>query len=147
MLHARGSRRSGCSTVGKGTVDEKRSVRSNVDDALVQAVIAAIADETVQVRGIIVVVASANGVLSAAADDVASLVLVGGLVMITVLVGIVVHVGAVQPETGPEGESTSDEDEGKDAGTTSTTSPVRSGSTTAVVSTSTIGRRRARTSL
>jgi hypothetical protein len=87
------------------------------DDGLVEGLPAAVADELVVVSGIAVVVAAADLVLAATADDVTDLIPVARVVVEVVLVRVGVHVCAVEPDAGPEGEGAADQDEGEDAST------------------------------
>lgn len=125
--------------VGEGSVDEDGDVSlvlGDGDDGFVESLPAAVADELVVVSGIVVVVASANLVSAASTHDVADLILVARVVVEVVLVGVGVHVGAVQPDAGPEGEGAADQDEGEDAGAgASVSGSVGSDGTTGVVST------------
>lgn len=93
--------------VGEGAVDEncRGAVDlGDVDNRFVEGVVAAIADELVVVRGRVVVVASADSVAGAAANDIAGLVRPARRVVEAVRVIVVVHVRAVQPDAGPEGD-------------------------------------------
>lgn len=126
-------------TIGEGSVDEDGDVSlvlGDGDDGLVEGLPAAVADELVVVSGIVVVVASANLVSAASAHDVADLILVARVVVEVVLVGVGVHVCAVQPDAGPEGEGAAYQDEGEDAGAgASVSGSVGSDGTAGVVST------------
>lgn len=125
--------------VGEGSVDEDGDVSlvlGDGDDGLVESLPAAVADELVIVGGIVVVVASANLVSAASANNVADFILVARVVVEVVLVGVGVHVCAIQPDAGPEGEGAAYQDEGEDAGAgASVSGSVGSDGTAGVVST------------
>lgn len=125
--------------VGEGSIDEDGDVSlvlGDGDDGLVESLPAAVADELVVVGGIVVVVASANLVSAASANNVADFILVARVVVKVVLVGVGVHIGTVQPNAGPEGEGAAYQDEGEDTGAgASVSGSVGSDGTTRVVST------------
>lgn len=124
--------------VGEGSVDEDGDVSlvlGDGDDGLVEGFPAAVANELVVVGCIVVVIATADLIPAATADDVADLILVARVVVEVVLVGVGVHVGTVQPDAWPEGEGAADQDEGQDAGGAWSSGLVGGDGTAGVVST------------
>lgn len=102
----------GRGTVGQRAVDEERlgaAVLADVDDALVQGRVAAIAYELVVESRAVVLVTRAHGELGAAAEHLGRLILVRCSVVEAVKVGVGIHVRSVRPETGPKGQSSNAE--------------------------------------
>lgn len=111
----------GCCTIWKAAIDEKgRSAIDvgNVNNALVERGVAAISDKAVIVRRVIVVIATANIVRAASAENISRLVTTARLIVEVVRLVIGVHPRAVQPDSGPDGESSSTSKESKRDNTT-----------------------------
>jgi len=118
---------------GQSTIDQNVSGSvdlGDIDDALVQAVVASITDQLLECR--VVLLAGADTVFGATANDGLALVLIGSLVVVLVVVRVVVGVGAAQPETGPESESGTTEQQGRSETAARASGPVRGASTTSV---------------
>lgn len=127
-----------CRAVGQRTIDKKAVGaidHGNIDDALVEGIVASVSDKTNKVVGIVVVVAATNIVCATSTNDVQGLIPVAGFVVEVVWLVVWVQVGTVQPEPRPEGESSSasQERKGEDASYgASSTGLVRSSRATAV---------------
>lgn len=124
--------------IGKTTVDEDGpgSVDvGNVDNALVERVVAAVSNEAVVVRSVVVIVATADIIRAASAENVSRLIATAGLVVVVVWMVVGVHVRAVQPDAGPEREGgTSEDGKWQDARGAPAAGAVGSRRTTSIIS-------------
>lgn len=96
------------SSVGEGAVDDNLGGAVDIrdgDHGLVQLLVVTILDQLVIEVLIVNVVASANAILGADADDVALLVASRARITVAVAVGVRVVVCAVGPESGVEGHA------------------------------------------
>ena len=111
----------------------------HVDQRLVEAGVAAVADQGIQVLLVGVLVAATVASGGACAVDRLALVPLGGRVVEVVRTFEVVSMRAVEPHAGPEGEGSSKEKHGDNARRSRTASFVRPGRTTAVESPAAVG--------
>lgn len=135
-----------CRAIGKDTVDDKRVGAidpGNGDEALVQPIVAAVSDQAVVVRSVVVVVASTHGVALAVAVDgergvgaiVVRIRLVAEAVRVVVMVSISTIRAGCQPNCRQEGEGGDGEEERVDTARRGATSAVGNGRAAAVVGT------------
>lgn len=130
--------------VGQGAVNQEVVGSVNSGDGnqgLVQRRVTSVSDKVVDIGAVGVLIAAAREVGVAGAGDVASLVLIRGLVVVGVQIVVGVHVSTIEPNGGPDGEKsyTSTEGEGGDAGGRPLTGLVRLRRTTSVIATTTVG--------
>lgn len=111
----------GCRSVRQRAVDQDGVGSIDLgdgDDGLVEGTVSAITNDVGHISAVGVLVTAAGGVGVAATDDGLRLVQVGRAVVEGVRVGVGIQVRAVEPDTGPEGETryTGTEKEGRNAG-------------------------------
>lgn len=128
----------GCRAIWQRTIDKKAVGaidNGNIDDTLVEGIVASVSDKAYEVIGAVVIVAATNIVCATSTYDVQGLIPVAGFVVETVWLVVWVQISTIQPDSRPDGESSgaSKERKGEDASyRASSTGAIRSSRAAAV---------------